>query len=183
MARRLSDPPTLAYVLTAAHWGVFAPGTAPEREPQAREMLTLAEASGDRRLEVAARGWLFTDLFELGDIERATDEGAREMALADELRLPEFRWGALVHQACLALFGGRIDEAEELADQALAVGQQAEVDSAMQMYGVAADGPSSSPGRNGRPHPSGRRHGRAVSTRPSVAVRLRLHLSRARTPR
>jgi len=137
MARLLNDPPTLAYVLTAAHWGMYAPGSAPEREPQAREMLALAEASGDRRLEVAARGWLCTDLFELGDIKGATEEGAREIALADELRLPELRWGALVHQACLALFFGRLDEAEQLADQALAVGQQAEIDSAMQMYGVA----------------------------------------------
>jgi tetratricopeptide (TPR) repeat protein len=137
MARRLNDPPTLAYVLTAAHWGMFAPGTAPEREPQAWEMLALAEASGDRRLEVAARGWLCTDLFEMGDIKGATDQGRREMALADELRLPELRWGALVHQACLALFGGRLDEAEQLADQGLAVGQQAGIDGAMQMYGVA----------------------------------------------
>ncbi|MFN8037533.1 MAG: AAA family ATPase [Acidimicrobiia bacterium] len=136
MARHLDDPPTLAYVLTAAHWGMFAPGTATEREPQAREMLALAEASGDRLLEVAARGWLFTDLFELGDVQHAIEEGAREMALADELRLPELRWGALVHQACLALFRGRLDEAEQLADQALAVGEQAEIDSALQMYGV-----------------------------------------------
>ena len=144
-------------------------------------MLALAEASGDRRLEVAARGWLCTDLFELGDINGATDEGAREMALADELRLPELRWGALVHQACLALFGGRLDEAEQLADQALAVGQQAEIDSAMQMYGVAQMVLRRLRGGMEDLDPVGWRHGRAVSTRSRVAIRPRVHLPRART--
>ena len=136
MARELDDDATLSYVLVAAHWGMFGPGTAVDRETLGREMLSLAQSSGDRHLEVVARGWLCADLFEIGDVEGASEQSARELALADELRVPDLRWAALVHEACAALFAGRLDEADELSSRALAVGQQAEIPSAMQMYGV-----------------------------------------------
>src|SRR5262249_27867996 len=52
MARRLGDGPTLAYVLGAAHWGIYTPEDREQREATAREMLSIAEASGDRNSEV-----------------------------------------------------------------------------------------------------------------------------------
>ncbi len=137
MARRLDNGPTLAYVLGAAHWGMFVAGNARDREATAREMLGLANASGDRNSEAAARSWLFTDLVEVGEIRGATQQAELELALADELRQPELRWGALVHLSARAALAGRLDEAERLADEALALGQRVGIQSSMQMYGVS----------------------------------------------
>jgi class 3 adenylate cyclase/tetratricopeptide (TPR) repeat protein len=137
MARRLDDPSTLAYVLNATHWGMFMPGSSRERETTAREALELANSAGDRNGEAPARSWLFTDLIELGDIPGAVEQLGKELELAEELRQPELRWGAMVHQAALDAFLGHLDEAQRLADDAFAIGQQVGIASAMQMYGVA----------------------------------------------
>jgi class 3 adenylate cyclase/tetratricopeptide (TPR) repeat protein len=136
LARELGDGPTLAYVLGASHWGMFAPGGARDREATAREMLALAEESGDRNNEASARSWLFIDLIEQGDVRGATEQAARELALAEELRQPELRWGALIHTSALAALAGRLDEALQLADEALAIGERVGIQSAAQMYGV-----------------------------------------------
>ncbi|HEX4778100.1 MAG TPA: hypothetical protein VFW74_15085, partial [Acidimicrobiia bacterium] len=136
MARRVGDVPTLAYVLSAAHWGMFVPGNGPQRVAAGRELLALGEASNDRGVEVVAHSWLFTDLAEVGDIDAAREHGARETELSDALRQPELRWGALVHGSALATLGGRLDDAQRLADEALVVGQQVGIQSTMQMYGV-----------------------------------------------
>jgi class 3 adenylate cyclase/tetratricopeptide (TPR) repeat protein len=137
MARRLDDPSTLAYVLGASIWGLFGPDTVGDRETTAREMLALAEDSGDRTLEASARAWLVTARLEVGDVRGATDQAARELALAEELRQPELHWEALVHQVALANLAGRLDDGSRLAAEALAEGQQVGIESAVQMYGVA----------------------------------------------
>ncbi len=136
MARRLGDPGTLAYVLNAAHWGMFEPGSDRARLAIAREMLALATESGDRGLEASARSWVVSDLLGLGDVADATVESVRELALVEELRQPDLLWAALVKQATIAFFGGRIDDALRLSEEALAAGQQAEIETALQMYGV-----------------------------------------------
>jgi class 3 adenylate cyclase/tetratricopeptide (TPR) repeat protein len=140
MARRLDDAPTLAYVLGAAHWGLFTPGGAPQREATAREMLVLAQESGDRNIEASARSWLFIDLIEQGDVPAAAEQADRELALGEELRQPEVRWGALVHLSAMAALAGRLDEARRLADEALAIGERVGIISAAQMYGVSEIG-------------------------------------------
>jgi len=137
MARRIGDGQTLAYVLGAAHWGMFMPGNARDREPIAREMLSHAKASGDRNQEAAAHSWLFTDLVELGDVRAAAEQSELELALAEELRQPELRWGALIHRSALTLLLGQLDEAQSLADEALALSERVGIASGLQMYGVA----------------------------------------------
>jgi tetratricopeptide (TPR) repeat protein len=136
MARRLDDPKTLAYVLNAAHWGLFEPGSERDRLAMAREMLDLTTASGDRGLEASSRSWLVSDLFATGDVVDAIAEAERELALAQELRQPDLLWAALVKHAAIAAFQGRLDDADRLGEQALAAGQQAQIETALQMYGV-----------------------------------------------
>ncbi|MBV8951762.1 MAG: hypothetical protein JOZ99_12865, partial [Actinobacteria bacterium] len=140
IARRLGDAPTLAYVLTAAHWGIAAPDNVGERLAMARELLEVAEGLRDRDYEAAGLSWLVTDLVESGDVPSARAVVERERVLADELRQPELRWVSLAHQGAFALFEGRLVDAERLANEALAVGQQAEIQTAAQMYGVASIG-------------------------------------------
>jgi tetratricopeptide (TPR) repeat protein len=136
MARRLDDASTLAYVLNASNWGMWMPANSRERGANAREALGLAQAAGDRNGEASARSWLFRDLIELGDIPGATEQLVKELEIAEELRQPELRWGAVVHQSALETFLGRLDDAQRLADEALALGEQLGLSSAMQMYGV-----------------------------------------------
>jgi hypothetical protein len=60
-----------------------------------------------------------------------------QILVTEELRQPELLWGAMVHHAALAAFRGHLDDAQRLAEDALAIGQQVGIASAIQMYGVS----------------------------------------------
>ncbi len=137
MARRLGDPAVLAYVLGCAHWGAWVPGNARVRLAMAEEIVALAREAGDRELEFGGALYLFGDLIELGETERADEALALEHAIAIELNQPECLWTAHVHQCCRALMDGDFDEATRLNDRGLELGQEAHSDTALQMYGVA----------------------------------------------
>jgi tetratricopeptide (TPR) repeat protein len=136
MARRLDDPSTLAYVLGGAHWGMWVPGTARERLAIAEEIMQLGRAAGDRGLEFSGAQWGFSDLLELGDAERAGEMLATELTIAAELNRPDYLWIAGVHRCTRVLMEGRYDDGAQLADDALAYGQAAHIETALQMYGV-----------------------------------------------
>jgi tetratricopeptide (TPR) repeat protein len=137
MARRLDDPAVLAFVLGSAHWGMWVPGTVRERLAIAEEILELGRAAGDRGLEFSGAWWAFGDLMELGETERADEMLATEMTIAAELNRPDLLWIAGVHRCARVLMEGRYDDAAQLADEALAYGQAAHIETALQMYGVA----------------------------------------------
>ncbi|MFL6242708.1 MAG: ATP-binding protein [Acidimicrobiia bacterium] len=136
MARRLDDPSTLAYVLGGAHWGMWVPGTARERLAIAEEIMQLGRAAGDRGLEFSGAQWGFSDLLELGDAERADEMLATELTIAAELNRPDYLWIAGVHRCTRVVMEGRYDDGAQLADDALAYGQAAHIETALQMYGV-----------------------------------------------
>jgi tetratricopeptide (TPR) repeat protein len=136
MARRLDDPAVLAFVLGGAHWGMWAPGTAQERLAIAEEILQLGRLVGDRGLEFSGAQWAFGDLMDLGDTERADEMLAIELTIAAELNRPDYLWHAGVHQCARVLMDGRYDDAAALADDVLAYGQAAHIETALQMYGV-----------------------------------------------
>ncbi len=137
MARRLDDPAVLAFVLGSAHWGTWVPGTARERLAIVEEILQLGTAAGDRALQFSGAQWAFSDLMELGDTEHADKMLATEMTIAAELNRPDLLWIAGVHRCTRVLMEGRYDEGVQLADEALAYGQAAHIETALQMYGVA----------------------------------------------
>ncbi len=74
---------------------------------------------------------------ELGDTERADEMLATEMTIAAELNRPDLLWIAGVHRCTRVLMEGRYDDGAQLADEALAYGQAAHIETALQMYGVA----------------------------------------------
>ncbi len=137
MARRLDDPAVLAFVLGSAHWGMWVPGTARERLAIAEEILQLGRAAGDRELQFSGAQWAFSDLMEMGETERADEMLTTEMTIAAELNRPDLLWIAGVHRCTRVLMDGRYDDGAELADEALAFGQAAHIETALQMYGVA----------------------------------------------
>ena len=137
MARRLDDPAVLAFVLGGAHWGMWVPGTARERLAIAEEILQLGRAARDRGLQFSGSQWAFSDLMELGETERADEILATELTIATELNRPDYLWIAGVHRCTRVLLEGRFDDGARLADEALAYGQAAHIETALQMYGVA----------------------------------------------
>ena len=136
MARRLGDPETLAYVLGSAHWGVWVPGGVHERLPIAEEILRSGRKAGNRELEFSGASWSFSDLMELGETARADEMLSIELTIADELRQRDYLWCVSLHRCTRLLMEGRFDEAEQVANDALAYGQAAESPTATQMYGV-----------------------------------------------
>jgi tetratricopeptide (TPR) repeat protein len=124
MARRLGDIATLAFVLDFRLKAVWGPGGIEERLSTAAEILALAQASGDRRLELEGRRWKVMSLLELGDVGAADREIAAVTHIADELRDPLYRWQSLVWRGMRASLDGEFARAEALATEALAAGER-----------------------------------------------------------
>jgi class 3 adenylate cyclase/tetratricopeptide (TPR) repeat protein len=125
MARRLGDPATLAAVLYDHHMATWGPDNLEERLAVATEVVELAEAGGDQVMALQGRGFLMADQLEQGDLtglERGLelyDRAARQLGQL------HFSWHPPLFRAGQALLQGRLDEAERLATEALALGRRA----------------------------------------------------------
>jgi hypothetical protein len=125
VAAAAGDPRAEAAALNARHVALWRPDRLRERLDTAARMLAAARLARDRQLELQARNWRVTDLFELGDLPAWREEVRRHAALADELRLPLFQWYTPLWAAVDALHAGRYDEARELRSVAFAAGEGA----------------------------------------------------------
>jgi class 3 adenylate cyclase/tetratricopeptide (TPR) repeat protein len=125
MARRLDDPATLAAVLYEHHMATWGPDNLEERLAVATEVVHLAEAGGDQVMTLRGRGFLMADQLEQGDLaalERSLEVYDRA---ARQLGQFHFSWHAPLFRAGQAVLQGRLDEAERLAGEALALGRRA----------------------------------------------------------
>jgi DNA-binding SARP family transcriptional activator len=125
-ARRADDAAALAAALNARRVALWSPHHAGERLAVAGEMVSAAEAAGDREAVLHGRNWRVVDLLELGRVREAAAEIDAYEALADAVALPHFRWYVPLWRAALALLAGRWGESRELAERALALGRQAD---------------------------------------------------------
>jgi pentatricopeptide repeat protein len=135
MARRIGDPETLWTILWRWHQNGFN-GIEPveERMAVARELVAMAEEAGDRERVAFARTWLAVDLYEAGRLVAARAELGAVLRDADDLRQPFLSWAALAFAAQVALFEGRLEEAEALARQALDAGSECRTVSAEMIF-------------------------------------------------
>lgn len=126
MARRLGDPDTLRHALWQWHTNTLFLGceTLGERLAVATELVQRSADAGDHHLKVWGLEWRAVDLFEAGDMPEAI--AAFDVALGEAQRLgePFLIWGATYPRAAVALLQGRLDEAEAIAHQALAIGER-----------------------------------------------------------
>ncbi|HEX5616307.1 MAG TPA: AAA family ATPase [Acidimicrobiia bacterium] len=116
IARRLDDPPTLAYALNGMHGAIWDAENCEERLAFADEVRVVAQRIGDPEeliMAHAARCWA---LWELGDFAAARREHEAVSSLVTRLRQPAQRWLHAAIAAAIALFEGRFDEVEPLAD-------------------------------------------------------------------
>jgi DNA-binding NarL/FixJ family response regulator len=137
MARAVGDPRAIAYVLgfeAITPWGAI---TLDERLAIAGEILRLAPASGNpARALVVGYAWRIAGLLEMGDVAGAERAVAQCERMAEELRQLSLEALAAVYRAALALLAGRLAEAEELSQRALALGQRAGLANALQAFGA-----------------------------------------------
>jgi tetratricopeptide (TPR) repeat protein len=122
MARRLGDPRTVADALSgylAAHEN---PDHTHAQVAVATELVRVATEAGDLERAVEGHEQRAVALLELADVQGAKADFAAMARLAGELRQPAQEWFAVAYDALLALFEGRLAEAERLMTAALEVG-------------------------------------------------------------
>jgi class 3 adenylate cyclase len=134
MAERLGDENALAATLTTRHYALWGPETAQTRLPIATEIVRLASRLGDKELALMGHRFRLADLLELGDIDEADREFSVLARLAEDLRQPYSLWRVTMFRAMRAMLDGRMDEAEQLAGQALAIGQRTQSRNAAELY-------------------------------------------------
>src|SRR5262249_16852052 len=78
------------------------------------------------------------DLLEAGDLFAVNAAIAMYARLAEKLRRPEYLWYTAIWTGMQAIMAGQFEEAEQLAQQALSLGQQAQVshDDAVLGFGI-----------------------------------------------
>ncbi len=137
MARRLGDSGVLAYMLRSAHWALWAP---PEnlqgRLALAHEVLELAERDGHPAMLFEGHALYLGDLLEMGDIAGGQATLQSCCRLADQLRQPYHRWITAISRFVLALAQGKLAELEQLAEDGLQTGQEAQNENAAVVYGL-----------------------------------------------
>jgi DNA-binding winged helix-turn-helix (wHTH) protein len=125
MAERFANAPLTAYVCTARHFTSQRPDSRlADRLALSARAIALAEGAPTSDVLAFALQERLVDLFELGDGE-AFDETLRRFERAvGELAQPFFDWLASMYRGTRAALAGRVDEAERLAHETLAIGQR-----------------------------------------------------------
>ncbi len=132
MARESGDPATLAFVLACRMSALLGPDNLEERLAATDELLHIRTEGRGAELEA--------QIFRIGDLAESGDRAALDHALAafeqraGGSRHPFFRWSLMSFRAAVALLEGRYADAEELAGNALAAGQQAQARTALLNY-------------------------------------------------
>lgn len=118
---RRADDATLLTCLLARHDVLWTPGTGTARVALAQEIVSVAVRLGDE--EQRAVGLLLhaNALLEVGS---SAYEASLESCLGilDSLGQAQHRYTAATRRACVALLQGRLDEAEQLIEEAAALG-------------------------------------------------------------
>jgi tetratricopeptide (TPR) repeat protein len=124
MARRVAQPATLARVLFTRHQTLWNGGFPDERRAIAEEGIALADAQQDARLSLELRALRLGDLVELGDMAKYRLEVSEYADRVASRKQDALGWHVLLHRATLAMLECRFEQSEQLAGQALALGQR-----------------------------------------------------------
>jgi class 3 adenylate cyclase len=136
VARRVADKRALSEVLWNRMWGSNMLDGAEERLSGAAEMIRLAEDVDDRSRVAFAMFTLTLNQMIIGDTEGAYASMETWSRLVNQLRMPTFVWQLELARGMRAMFEGSMDQAEKLAQSALAIGQRASPENAAQMFGA-----------------------------------------------
>ncbi len=123
VGRRAGDDATLLACLLARHDVLWTPGEGARREEVAREIVSVAQALGDEERQAEGLVLLANALLEQGSAayEAPLESG---LAILNSLGQPHHRYMAATRRACLSLLRGRLDEADELIEEATRIGHR-----------------------------------------------------------
>jgi tetratricopeptide (TPR) repeat protein len=136
LARQVAEPSTLCYVLESVLHMSSGPAHIGERLSYAIECLEAARAAGDleKRMFGTTR-WIYA-LFEAGEIA-GVDRAMEELdSVVRQIRQPQYTYVRAGFVTMRALLEGRFTEAEQLALQALTLGQRLQSQSAEGIFGM-----------------------------------------------
>jgi hypothetical protein len=136
IAAELGDPEARALAAAARRRAFWDAAHLPERLSDSTELLRCALEAGDVELALQGHAWLVVDLLEQGDYSGVEAQIEAFNAGAQRLRQPLYLWQAAVWRAMRALLDGRLELADELASQAMAVGVHGEGVTALEYYAI-----------------------------------------------
>jgi predicted ATPase/DNA-binding SARP family transcriptional activator len=134
IASQLGDPAARTLAAAARRRTFWGPAQLERRLADSAEILRFAREANDAELMLQGHAWLVVDLLEHGDLDSVDAQIDTFERLATQVRQPLYDWQAAVWRAMRALLSGEVEEAERLAEQALATGARAEPLSAGQYY-------------------------------------------------
>jgi tetratricopeptide (TPR) repeat protein len=124
-ARRVDDPAALGHALVARCDATAGPDHCERRARDAAEIVQIAIASGDLKLEALGRRHRVVALMELGRVAEADVEIRGFATIADRLRQPRYQWYVPLWQGMRALMRGDTDAAGRLYEEAEALANRA----------------------------------------------------------
>jgi DNA-binding CsgD family transcriptional regulator len=136
MARLVGDAATLAATLRTRYYTRWRPEDVEERLATTTEVISLAEAVGDKDLALESYSWHLVSLIEYGDVQAVDTHLTAHTRLAEELRLPFYLYVGTSFRAMRAVFEGRFAEGERLAQEAFAIGQRLRGQDAAGSFGM-----------------------------------------------
>lgn len=136
VARKIEDPEALSYAIETAAFATAGPDNPTERVAAGANVLLLAEETGNRERRAVSYVPRLPALLELGDIAAFDGEIEAYAALASELRDPAHIWYSTMLRATRALFGGRLEEGDELSRDALDIGERGRSEEAAQYFAM-----------------------------------------------
>jgi tetratricopeptide (TPR) repeat protein len=118
LARQVGDVRVLCRVLHLRFTTIWTPETLAERMANTSESVGLATGLGDDFMRLWAMHWRAGACIEAGDAAGAIAANDESFALAERLGEPTARWLTTLVRGVLALIGGRLEEAEQIAAKA-----------------------------------------------------------------
>jgi DNA-binding SARP family transcriptional activator len=137
LARRTADAATLADVLATTDWAIRGPDSLYECLAMTQELAQLADEVGDVRLRTYAQQWLVDHLLELGEIDRVERElQVWERRVEPLSKRHYLGWLLAVVRARHAHLGGRLEQAEAFARDALTHGYEGQDEPVAHAFGA-----------------------------------------------
>jgi DNA-binding SARP family transcriptional activator/tetratricopeptide (TPR) repeat protein len=118
------DPTLLARIAPGVLFGLWEPGSGDVRSRVAAKAVSVAEASGDPRLEFGAHLSAVNIAIEVADHVTAARSLVKLRATARTIGEPQLRWTVGLHETFTATMAGRLVEAESAATETLELGMQ-----------------------------------------------------------
>lgn len=128
LAREAGDPSALGEALITAHWACFDPVDVEQRLSWAQEAREIGERYGNPVLLTQALRMLGQDRLELADLDGARVALRRAYRIADELDVAYLRVFGPANMAALAALEGRLDDAERLVGECVALARRIGID-------------------------------------------------------